>query len=38
MNFLANILAGIATASASEGSPYSVWFIWDEPECPEEIL
>ena len=38
MNVLADILASIATATASEGSTYSAWFIWDEPECPEEAL
>ena len=38
MNFLADILANIAIATASEGSTYSSWWIWDEPECPEELL
>lgn len=38
MSVLANILAGIATASAAEGTTYSPWWLFDEPECPEEIL
>jgi len=38
MSFLANILASIATSTAAEGSTYSAWLIWDEPDCPEEVL
>lgn len=34
MSFLVNLLAGIATASTT----YSLWWTWDEPECPEELL
>ncbi len=38
LEFLANILAGISTAAASEGSTRTVLFAWDEPECPDELL
>jgi len=36
MEFLANLLSGIATASS--GTPYTLWMIYDEPECPEELI
>lgn len=35
---LADILASIATSVASAGSAKSPWFVWDEPECPENLL
>ena len=36
MEFLANLLGNVATASAI--TPYTFWFIWDEPECSEELI
>ena len=36
MGFLANLLSGFA--SASTATPYTLWFFYDEPECPEELL
>lgn len=38
MNVLADIMASVATTVAAEGSTYSAWLIFDEPECPEELL
>lgn len=35
MEFLANLLSGAATAASST---FTVWFIYDEPECPEELI
>lgn len=34
LEFLANLLSGAATASTA--TPYTPWFIFDEPECPEK--
>ena len=36
MEFLANLLSGLASASTS--TTYSTWFIYDEPEYPEELI
>lgn len=36
LEMLANLLSGAATASTA--TPYTVWFIFDEPECPSELL
>ena len=36
LEILANLLSGVATASV--GTPYTPWFFWDEPECPEELI
>ena len=33
---LANLLSG--AASLSVGQARTVWFVFDEPECPEELL
>ena len=38
LEVLANILASLSTAAASEGSARTVLFTWDEPECTDEIL
>ena len=38
MTFLVDILANIAAAAASAGSARTIWWTWDEPECPTEIL
>lgn len=38
MEFLANILASIGTATAAEGTTRTIMFTWDEPTCPEELL
>lgn len=36
LEMLANLLSGVATASTA--TPYTVLFIFDEPQCPEELL
>ncbi len=36
LEFLANLLSGAATASTA--TPYTLWFVFDEPECPEELI
>lgn len=36
MEFLANLLSGAATASAE--SKFTLFFTFDEPECPKELL
>lgn len=36
MEFLANILSGFAASASSDNRTW--WFVWDEPECPEELL
>lgn len=36
LELLANLLSGVATASTV--TPYTYWFIFDEPECPEELI
>ncbi len=33
---LANLLSGVATASV--GDARTIWLVWDEPTCPEELL
>ena len=38
LEFLANILASLSSAAASEGTARTVLFNWDEPECPEELI
>ena len=35
MEFLANILSETAEASSST---FTLWFFFDEPECPEELI
>jgi len=35
MEFLANLLSGAAEASSST---FTFWFLFDEPECPEELI
>lgn len=35
MEFLANLLSGAATAASSN---FTMLVIYDEPECPEELL
>lgn len=35
MEFLANLLSGVATAASSN---FTMLVIYDEPECPEELL
>lgn len=36
MEILANLLSGAATKSTA--TPFTLWFIMDEPECPEELI
>ena len=36
MEFLANLLSKIAESSSV--SPACMWFVWDEPECPEVLI
>lgn len=36
MELLANLLSGAATSSTE--SPATIWFVMDEPECPEELI
>lgn len=36
MEFLAKLLSGAATETAS--MPFTAWLVWDEPECPEELI
>ncbi len=36
LEMLANMLSGVATASVGDARTY--WFVWDEPECPEDLL
>lgn len=38
LELLANILAGLSTAAASEGTTRTLLFTLDEPECPEELI
>ena len=38
MGFFANLLAGLAGGVASTGSKATIVFIFDEPECPSELL
>ncbi len=36
LEMLANLLSGAATASSA--TPYTIWFFWNEPECPEDLI
>ncbi len=36
MELLANLLSHAATSIAS--SKFTVWMVWDEPTCPEDLL
>jgi cyclic lactone autoinducer peptide len=38
MNFFANLLAGLSASVASTGAKATLIFIFDEPECPDELL
>lgn len=38
LELLANVLASLSTAAASEGSARTVFYTYDEPECPEELI
>lgn len=38
LELLANLLAGLSTAAASEGTTRTVLFSFDEAECPEELI
>ena len=38
MNFFANLLAGLSASVASTGSKATIIYIFDEPECPDELL
>ena len=38
MSFFANLLAGLSASVASTGSKATFVFIFDEPECPNELL
>ena len=36
LEMLANLLSG--AASLSVGQARTFWFVFDEPECPEELI
>lgn len=36
MEFLANLLSGAAVSASA--TPFTMIFILDEPECPEELI
>lgn len=36
LELLASLLSGAATASV--GDTRTSWFVYDEPECPEDLL
>ena len=36
MEFLANLLSTAAVNASSDNRTF--WFIYDEPECPQELL
>ena len=36
LEMLASLLSGAATASV--GDARTVWLVFDEPECPEELI
>ena len=36
MEFLANVLSDAAVNASSDAR--TIWFIMDEPECPEELI
>lgn len=38
LELLANLLASLSTAAASEGTTRTLFYAWDEPECPEELI
>lgn len=38
MGFLANILAALGIGSANTGSQACIFFLADEPECPESLV
>ena len=38
LEVLASLLASLSTAAASEGSAKTLFYAWDEPECPEELI
>lgn len=36
LELLASLLSGAATASIGDSRTF--WFVYDEPECPEDLL
>lgn len=38
MSFFANLLAGLSASVANTGSKATLVFVFDEPECPDELL
>ena len=38
MGFFANLLAGLSSAAAGTGSKATYIYVFDEPECPQELL
>lgn len=36
MEFLANVLSDAAVNASSDALTF--WFVYDEPECPEELI
>lgn len=36
LEMLASLLSG--AASLSVGQARTLWFVWEEPECPEELI
>ena len=38
LELLANVLANLSSAAASEGTARTILFTLDEPECPEELI
>lgn len=35
MEFISKVISGIAESTAST---FTAWFLFDEPECPEELI
>jgi cyclic lactone autoinducer peptide len=35
MEFLSNIISKVAESTAST---FTIWMLFDEPECPEELI
>ena len=36
LEMLASLLSGTATAAVGDARTW--WLVWDEPQCPEELL
>ena len=38
MNLFASVFGKIAELLGTGASSACIWFTWDEPECPDELL